>query len=86
MGVTISITLPEPLENKLRLCAKEKGVSRSRFIGEILSKWEEDSSVSNNCVNQTNGYCRHFEIPCRAPQFEAETCSGYHSKIKEKIS
>jgi len=86
MGVTISITIPEPLESKLRLCAKEKGISRSRFIGEILSKWEDDSSVSNLCINHNNGYCRHFQIPCRAPQHEAETCSEYHAKIKEKIS
>ncbi len=78
MGITFSITIPEPLEIKLGVCAKEKGVSRSRFICDILSKWEEELIDSNNgCLHQDNEYCRNFNIICKAPRHEALTCSGY---------
>lgn len=79
MGITISITVPEPLENKLRLCAKEKCVSRSRFIGEILSKWDENKQIiiGNSCIHRDNEYCRFFNIVCKAPEQEALTCDGY---------
>jgi len=83
MGMTFSITIPEPLEKKLRDCAKKKGVSRSRFIGEILFKWEEQCNFGNGCIHQENEYCRNFGIVCKAPRHEALTCAGYIPK-KEK--
>ena len=85
MGKTFSITIPEPLERKLQICSEEKGVSRSRFIGDILSKWEEQNQLPfNKCSHQDFGYCDFFKISCKAPQTEAETCSGYLLKSTEE--
>ena len=85
MGITVSITIPEPLEIKLGECAKEKGVSRSRFIGEILSKWEEEQiNLGNTCLHQDGDYCRNFNMICKAPAHEAMTCSGY-SEIPQEV-
>ena len=41
MGKTISITLPVPLVEKLQEKADIKGVSRSRFISNLLLGWQE---------------------------------------------
>ena len=41
MGKTISVTIPEPLEELLQRESKKAGMSRSRFICNILLKWEE---------------------------------------------
>lgn len=41
MGKTISVTIPEPLEILLQNEADKAGMSRSRFICNILLKWEE---------------------------------------------
>ncbi len=41
MGKTISVTIPEPLEALLQNKADIAGMSRSRFICNILLKWEE---------------------------------------------
>jgi len=41
MGITISVTIPNPLEQELSKKAKESGMSRSRFICNILLKWDE---------------------------------------------
>lgn len=80
MGITFSITVPEPLERKLRLCAKEKGMSRSRFIGDILSKWDEKQGyIGNTCIHQDADYCRLFNMTCTAPEQEALTCEGYYA-------
>lgn len=79
MSITISVTLLDSLEKKLRLCAKEKGISRSRFISDILSKWDEKSG--NTCIHQDGDYCRVFNITCKAPESEAKTCEKY-SPIK----
>lgn len=81
MGTTFSITVPEPLKNKLSFCAKKKGISRSRFVCEILSKWEEEQvDFGNGCLHQDNEYCRNFSIVCKAPRHEALTCAGYIPK------
>lgn len=41
MGKTISITVPRPLEEELKEESKKQGVSRSRFICNILMAWNE---------------------------------------------
>jgi metal-responsive CopG/Arc/MetJ family transcriptional regulator len=41
MGKTISITVPRPLEEELKKASLEQGVSRSRFICNILTNWSE---------------------------------------------
>lgn len=42
MGKTISITLPAQLEGMLQEEANKQGISRSRFICNILLRWKED--------------------------------------------
>jgi metal-responsive CopG/Arc/MetJ family transcriptional regulator len=41
MGKTISITIPKPLEEELKEASTKQGVSRSRFICNILMAWSE---------------------------------------------
>lgn len=41
MGKTISITIPQPLEKELKEESKTQGISRSRFICNILMAWSE---------------------------------------------
>lgn len=82
---TISITIPDKLEKELQLEADEIGISRSRFIGNILLDWQEKrKDPPNECTNlNKNGYCDQFGISCMAPQSEAITCEGYN---KPKIN
>ena len=47
MGKTISITIPDPLEKELKNEAKVQGVSRSRFISNILLRWKENKDKDN---------------------------------------
>lgn len=88
MGKTISITIPLPLEKELKEGANQAGMSRSRFIGNILLKWQEEKKekddtrnleeIPNNCPNrEDDGFCKNFDIVCNAPQAEAVTCVGY---------
>lgn len=80
---TISITIPEQLELELQKEADATGVSRSRFIGNILLEWQKaNKEPINDCENQECGWCSEFNISCKAPQTEAETCSDYGKKIK----
>ncbi len=58
MGKTISITIPEKLEILLKEESVELGVSRSRYICNILLNWKEekenkrreDNSESSNSI------------------------------------
>jgi metal-responsive CopG/Arc/MetJ family transcriptional regulator len=85
MSKTISITIPEQLELDLSEQAKKVGLSRSRFIGNILLKWQEETKKPlNDCFNQRDGYCAEFGISCTAPQHEAETCSDYCGPKKKQ--
>ena len=90
MGKIISVTIPLPLVDELQREADIVGISRSRFISNILLKWQEDKKVKesqeqsvkeqapNNCPNRADdGFCEAFDIICSAPQKEAETCSGF---------
>jgi len=78
---TISITIPEKLEEDLQNQADKIGISRSRFIGNLLLEWQKNQSKNpNDCVNQNNNWCSHFDWACNAPQSEAETCSEYSKK------
>ena len=77
---TISITIPDKLENDLQNEANEIGISRSRFIGNILLDWQEKRNrPTNDCENNDEGFCAEFSIACKAPQKEAETCLKYNS-------
>lgn len=78
---TISITIPEKLEEDLQKQADKIGISRSRFIGNLLLEWQKNQFKStNDCKNQSNNWCNHFDFACTAPQSEAETCSEYTTK------
>lgn len=81
MSKTISITIPDQLESFIQKEADKIGLSRSRFICNILLDWQNKNySVSNDCSNLVDGQCVEFEIQCKAPQHEAETCAGYKKK------
>lgn len=51
MGKTISITIPQPLEKELQEEAKIQGVSRSRFICNILMAWSENKKNPKNITH-----------------------------------
>ena len=81
---TISITIPEKLENDLQTEADEIGVSRSRYIGNILLDWQEKrNKPANDCENNDSGFCNEFSMSCKAPQKEAETCLKYSKADNE---
>ena len=78
---TISITIPEKLENDLQKQADKIGISRSRFIGNLLLEWQKKQKRAiNNCFYQNNEWCKNFDLRCTAPRAEAETCTGYEKE------
>ena len=78
---TISITIPVQLEEELVKEAARLGISRSRFIGNLLLDWQKtEKNNTNNCAHQSNDWCAFFNIECKAPQTEAETCVGFYAK------
>ena len=86
-SVTISITIPEQLEEFLQKGADDSGISRSRKIGNILLAYqkEECKSVKNNdCANLgQDNYCAEFGIHCGATAEAATSCSGYFNENKD---
>ena len=78
---TISVTIPEQLEELLKKEATSMGLSRSRFICNLLLEWQKEKEKPfNDCFNQDNGWCSEFNISCKAPQKEAKSCSDYTNK------
>ncbi len=59
MSKTISITIPDQLEAKLQLSADKAGISRSRYIGNLLLQWGEHQRETLNCKyrNDKDGTC-----------------------------
>ena len=88
MGKTISVTLPEPLVDDLQTSADKVGVSRSRFIGNLLLKWQDSLTLkpvaenSNDCLQKNKqGDCRKYNAPCLVTTKEqAVTCPDYIGK------
>ena len=75
---TISITIPDKLESDLQKQADEIGISRSRFICNLLLEWQKNQHIPiNDCGNQNDGWCTEFGSSCQAVQKEANTCSDY---------
>lgn len=80
---TISISIPKQLEIELQNKSVEQGISRSRYICNILLDWQRKKERPiNDCFNQRDGWCKEFNIACSAPQHEAETCSDYGTTNK----
>lgn len=78
MSKTISITIPDKLVLDLQREADEIGISRSRFIGNILLEWQTKRNLpTNKCDHQKDKWCDFFQMSCTAPQNEAVTCEGY---------
>lgn len=76
---TISVTIPEQLEEELQKEANKVGLSRSRFICNILLDWQKHlNDPINDCKNQEDGFCGEFGISCKAPKSEAKTCPDYY--------
>jgi hypothetical protein len=81
-GKTISITIPEQLEETLRKESEKVGISRSRFIGNLLLEWQKTiegkkGTKFNDCGYNENGYCSYNCTGCIAPQSEAISCADY---------
>lgn len=90
-GKSISVTLPKPLVEDLQKGANKVGISRSRFVSNLLLKWQETNknlgdhegqeTPPNDCTNRDDdGFCIAFEHICNAKQKDAEPCSGYTNK------
>lgn len=83
MSVTISITIPEQLEDYYQKLADNEGISRSRKIGNVLlacQKRDLYPPKSNDCARSDHqNYCATCKISCYAPQVEANTCMEYLS-------
>lgn len=78
---TISITIPEQLEEDLQTKADAIGISRSRFIGNILLDWQGmKGGLANECAKNQNNFCTECGDKCEAKQAEAETCAHYRAK------
>ena len=75
--ITISITIPNQLEDDLQKEADLKGISRSRHIGNILLERQENKEPPNDCDFNSNGQYKKYNTPCVADQTNAETCEGY---------
>lgn len=81
MSKTISITIPDKLVTDLQSDADEVGISRSRFIGNLLLDWQTKRNLpTNKCDHQNNKWCDFFQMTCIAPQNEAITCVGYNNE------
>ncbi len=53
-STTISITIPEQLECQLKKRATKLGVSRSRFIGNILLDWQSNLPCIGKSLDNPN--------------------------------
>jgi len=83
MSKTISITIPDQLEEALQEEAHLLGLSRSRFICNILLNWQIKNNLPvNDCSNLDIEWCKEFNMTCKAPQSEAETCTDYRKEKK----
>ena len=90
-GKSISITLPKPLVDDIEKGARKVGISRSRFISNLLLKWQEGNKKlniqdqistknrpPNKCENRENtGFCSLYDQRCEILQKEARSCVGY---------
>jgi len=91
-GNTISITIPQPLVEELQEASNKVGISRSRFISNLLLKWQDtknqiviqDTKIGspNDCSlrDPIDGVCKSEGHICQAPQSEALTCALYIGK------
>ena len=92
-GITISVTMPSPLEKSLQKGADSRGISKSRHICNILlDQWQDEdikkvdedkkiqkASAPSKCDHRSkDGHCVFFDIDCEANQASAETCEGYY--------
>ena len=79
--ILVTDTPDKEAEEKLQKEADNVGLSRSRFICNLLLEWQKDKDKPcNDCENLNGEWCDEFNIACKAPQSEAETCAGYKKK------
>ncbi len=80
MSKVISVTIPGPCVDDLQKAADKVGISRSRFISNVLLKWQTEQSLtkyvgSDYCIfREEEGTCKHEGSICDAPLSEAVTC------------
>jgi hypothetical protein len=81
MSITISITIPNQLEQSLKDSSGLLGISRSRHIGNILLNWQEQQlkeKKSNDCIRKDHAsICSEYNHKCVATQSDAEDCPDY---------
>lgn len=63
MGKTISITIPNPLEEKYTRRAKASGISRSRYIGNILIQHEDKRQMAKEMNTQLSPHVNLESVP-----------------------
>lgn len=78
MSITVSVTLPDRLERDLQREADVIGISRSRYISNLLLDWQaRTNKLTNKCDHQENRFCDFFQRDCILNQAEALDCVGY---------
>jgi hypothetical protein len=81
MSITVSVTLPDRLEKDLQNAADVIGISRSRYIANLLLEWQAKTNKSTNkCEHQNNRWCDFFQLSCILNQEEALNCKGYYEE------
>lgn len=79
-GKTISVTLPLPLVDDLQNEADKIGISRSRYISNLLLKWQKGiqlgTFLTNGCEykRHEDDICMKTGFSCKAPLSEVFTC------------
>jgi hypothetical protein len=69
---TISITIPDQLETKLQLSADKAGISRSRYIGNLLLQWGEHQREYKECKHKNSeGNCIVYNDFCDTKKMES---------------
>ena len=56
LSKTISITIPGQLEADLQKAANKLGVSRSRYIGNLLLEWQKIKNLRNRITQDYIGF------------------------------
>lgn len=51
-GVTISVTIPKQLEVDLKQTATDVGISRSRYIANILMDWQQQKDTASKLLDK----------------------------------
>ena len=84
MSKTISIVIPDSLEDALQKAANDLEIPRSRYIANLLLQWQEQRHIIHvykQCDHLQNGkFCSFFKTQCSYLLREQPSCTGYYPK------